>query len=259
MPVQVSDSAMTSSQNVAARFGGVIAVVLLALAIALAGAMPAQANADDVDNYLQVSHDGENFSAAGDIPLFEKLGYVVPGDNGTDSIWVKNASPERAWLSLALVAMGAQGSRLAEASTLTFSVPEHEERSMTFAQAMAGGPTTSLTDDWQLDAGEVVRVDVNLRVNRDLGSAPGDGGDAGQGESFSFRLTADLAQLGPGTPSASPSPEPRGSPSPAPTDPGEDLPITGTQVSLFILFGVLLTMGGISLILKSRRRKETRG
>ncbi|WP_026531318.1 LPXTG cell wall anchor domain-containing protein [Haematomicrobium sanguinis] len=250
---------MTSSQNVAARFGGVIAVVLLALAIALAGAMPAQANADDVDNYLQVSHDGENFSAAGDIPLFEKFGYVVPGDNGTDSIWVKNASPERARLSLALVAMGVQGSRLAEASTLTFSMPEREDRSMTFAQAMAGGPKTTLADDWVLEAGEVVRIDVNLRVNRNLGNALGDAGDAGQGESFSFRLTADLAQVGPATPSESPAPEPSGSPSPTPTDPGGDLPITGTQVSLFILFGVLLTMGGISLILKSRRRKETRG
>ncbi|MFZ3454181.1 hypothetical protein [Arthrobacter sp. 7Tela_A1] len=79
--------------GLAALAGGLLA------AAALAGAPSAQA----ADDYLQVSLDGDTFGTSVSGAVFTEGVRLVPGEGSTASVWIRNAGPEAAFLSVAAV------------------------------------------------------------------------------------------------------------------------------------------------------------
>ena len=81
------------------RLGGVSAVLVLAGAVALAGAPGAWA----ADDYLQFSPDGKSYGRTISGPVFSDPITFIPGAGQPATIWVRNNSKDPAWLSSAAV------------------------------------------------------------------------------------------------------------------------------------------------------------
>ncbi|RLQ83908.1 hypothetical protein D9V28_06550 [Mycetocola zhadangensis] len=260
-------------------------VLPLAIAFGVALALtPATAATAAVDEPLLISRDGVTFAPASDVPLFPLAGRIVPGDEVTDRVWLRNDSTEAGRLGLNLANATATNRDLAQASDLTFTdVDGRELAQITVEEAVAAAPCAPLNNDIVLAPGETFPLDIALNFDATTGSAPGDSGREGALGTLSFQLRATLtdAQVDPGddgsvlcppTGGTGPNPDP-GTPDPGTPGAGGnggagaglpgsgnsngDLPTTGGQFSAFaVLLSTVFLGGGAIGIALSRRRHE---
>lgn len=235
------------------------AAALLVAVTALGGvALPASGAVSDP---LVISHDGVTFTPGSDISLFTEAGRIVPGDEATERVWLRNDAPDPGLLRIDLVNVRADDADLAEATGLTFIDASGEILGrLTIEQALQSGTCVLVRNDLLLEPGETLQLDVGVTVDAGLGSAPGDDGRDGTLGSVGFQLRSTLsdAAAGPSDGSACPPPD---SPFP-PTDPDgppDDgaLPATGAEINaaaLTVSAGLLLA--GAFLALRTRRRRN---
>ncbi|WGD37850.1 hypothetical protein [Lysinibacter sp. HNR] len=140
---------------------------LLVAALSVAGPFvePAFASHEDA----MVSVDGVGYTSDSVLPIFNTMGLVVPGDQRTESVWVRNGSTTDAILRLDLLAPISNSAALAENFSLTAS--PHRGRvsgQVTIKRGIDNGECTVLSDGIKLGAGESVQLDISAAVSPSL-------------------------------------------------------------------------------------------
>lgn len=137
--------------GLAALAGGLLA------AASLAGAPSAQA----ADDYLQVSLDGDSFGTSLRGAVFPEGVRLVPGGGSTASVWIRNAGPEAAFLSVAAISRD-----------MDSELSGHLSLAATLASINAGagglGPAGTCTD---LDLGAGIPAGTDRRLDLAAGLA----------------------------------------------------------------------------------------
>jgi hypothetical protein len=208
------------------RIGGPAAAALMVVLglVGLVAARPAAARAEP----LQVSLDGQRWSARVDRPLFGSDRRWVPGDSETVPVWARNTSTDAARLTVQLLDRSG-GFRLEDELQLTATVD--------------GRPLTG-TSGYPVLPGAPVRIDLTL-------AWPASAGNRGQQQDAGVTLRVTLTQLT-GTVPPDLDGEKR---------PDRGLPDTGASVltsALLVTGSVLLTTGAAVLGVGHRLRR-TRG
>lgn len=133
------------------RAAGVVSLTGLLVAGSL---MPAQAD----PGYLQVSVDGQTYGPDLTGVLFGTGTGIVPGALAYGSVWVRNASPDAATLSLGAEARGSDPGFLPNLGLAVGS-----ELGASGRTAFAGTDTCAdMIRGWELSAGKSVRLDLVL-------------------------------------------------------------------------------------------------
>lgn len=222
---------------------------LLALALLGATAAPAAAAGDE----LLVSTDGVDFVADSTLPLFTGMGRVVPGDQSTEQVWVRNDSGVAAVLRVDLVDPSADDAALADAVSLSVAPQGGTASSpVTIGTGVGNGGCTVLGGGMALAAGESLRLDLTAGVD------PALAGRHGMRGTVRFRLRAVLvetAAAGEVTPGRACRESPEHSV--APSTPGSGrLPNTGSGSLLPLgpFAGVALLVGVVCCVIAWRRR-----
>ncbi|MFT4294499.1 MAG: hypothetical protein QM582_03700 [Micropruina sp.] len=223
------------------------------LAFALIGGPIVPASA--ARNELLVSRDGTHFTSGSTLPLFTRVGRVVPGDRNTERVWVKNNSTVDAVLRVDLIDPYTDDPALASAFSLRLAQSGRQESApVTIETGIRNGTCTVLGGGTVLRPGQDLRLELTAGVDPALDKQHGMLGTVG------FRLrgvlteTAAAAPAVPGSRCQEPS-EPPGQP----TAPGGDtLPTTGSGALLPIgLFGAASVVAGIIFCALAWRRRDT--
>ncbi len=144
-----------------------IAAVVLA-----AGLVLGTASAASAAGIVQLSDDGSSWSSALGSPLFSSAPELVPMSNATATFWVRNASPDPAYLRLTVDNLNWSGPQYASALSIATSVPG------TTGSPLALGSASGclvLLDGVLLAAGQSVKVTTTLA----LGDLQGQSGQSG--------------------------------------------------------------------------------
>lgn len=232
-------------------------VAMASAALVALSSVPAAAD----EGSILISHDGVNFVASSDLALFSDAGRVVPGDEVTDTVWIKNNTAVTAKVRIDLTEVSANDSDLAEA---TWIVIDSARVGVSVQSSIDQGACTVLSNDLVLAPGQAAPIDARMAVDAELGSRPGDVGDEGQNGSVSFQIRALLADAAvdmPGVPGeacvgfSQPTPVPTVSP----TQPPAELPATGSAVPAPATLGLMAAgmIGGALLLWRGRKERET--
>jgi hypothetical protein len=189
----------------------------------LVAARPAVARAEQ----LQVSLDGQRWSARVDRPLFASDRRWVPGDVETVPVWARNTSTDAAGLTVQLL-------------DRTESRPEDDLQ----LTATANGQPLTGTAGYPVPPGAPVRIDLTLAF-------PAFAGNAGQQQSTAVTLRVTLTQRTGAVPSTPPDRDRK--------DPADGaLPNTGVSAltsALLITGSALLVTGAAVLGVRSPLRR----
>lgn len=224
------------------------AVSLLAVALLGGAAVPAAA----AGGQLLVSRDGVQFTPDSTLPLFDRMGRVVPGDQSTEQLWVKNDSTADAVLRIDLVGPRTDSPALAAAFSLNTRQPGRPASApVTIETGVRNGHCTVLADGVVLRPGQHLRLRLTAAVDPALDERHGVLG------TVRFRLRGLLTEATAARP-ARPGSVCQEPPSPGdPVAPGPDhLPSTGSGALLPVgLVGVAAIVAGTVIgILAWRRR-----
>ncbi len=229
------------------------AATLASSLLTLAGIISATVPAVGADSQLLVSRDGVHFTPDSTLPLFDRMGRVVPGDESTEQVWVKNDSTADAVLRIDLVGPRTDSPALAAAFSLNTRQPGRPASSpVTIETGVRNGHCTVLADGIVLRPREQLRLRLTAGVDRRLGE------QRGMLSTVRFRLRGMLTEATGATPAVPGSvcQEPPASPNP-PNPPGPDqLPTTGPGASLPVgLVGAAAIVAGTIIgVLAWRRR-----
>lgn len=182
----MSPVAPLRSRTGSVRVAAMAAVASIALGIVFAGPVHA---ADKKNELLQLSSDGVNFGTDAMPTMFRSTKGYVPGESRRGIIWVRNASNQSAYLSLAVRNAGtATTSFLPAHLRLQAQSPGH---GATAATLPSPGACTPVIDGWTVAGGAV------LPLTLDLGLAL-DSPNTTRNQSADFTLTVVLQEQGPG-------------------------------------------------------------
>lgn len=232
------------------RAAAIAAASSLLLALAPLGGTAAPA----AGNGLLVSTNGVDFTSNNTLPLFTRMGKVVPGDRSTRRIWLKNDSRVDAVLRVDLIDPSADDAALASAFSLSVARRDAPAAPVTIADGVRNGACTVLRGGIALAPGENVRLDLTAGVASALS------GRRGMRGSVRFRLrgvlveTAAAERAGPGDRCPEPSAHPVQPP------PG-NLPTTGpgAPLPLGLLGAAAIATGIVFCALAWRRRAPAEG
>lgn len=232
------------------RAAAIAAASSLLLALAPLGGTAAPAAAG---NGLLVSTNGVDFTSDSTLPLFTRMGKVVPGDRSTRRIWLKNDSRVDAVLRVDLIDPSTDDAALASAFSLSVARRGAPPAPVTIADGVRNGACTVLRGGIALAPGESVRLDLTAGVASALS------GRRGMRGSVRFRLrgvlveTAAAERAGPGDRC----PEPSANPVRPPVPPPGSLPTTGPGAPLPLgLLGAAAIATGIVFCALAWRRRE---
>ncbi|WP_218714012.1 hypothetical protein [Arthrobacter sp. BF1] len=168
------------------RVAAMAVVASVALVTVIAGPVDA---ADTKNELLQLSSDGVNFVTNAAPTMFSSTKGYVPGESRRGTVWVRNASKQSAYLSLAVRNAG---------SATTFVLPGHLRLQ---AQSPGHGPTAAtlpspgacapVIEAWTLAAGAVLPLTLDLVMGLDSPNST-------RNQALDFTLTVVLQEEGPG-------------------------------------------------------------
>lgn len=222
---------------------------LLAAALLASATVPAAA----AGSQLLVSRDGVHFTPDSTFPLFDRMGRVVPGDESTEQVWVKNDSTVDAVLRIDLIGPRTDSPALGAAFSLSTRQPGGPATApVTIETGIRNGDCTVLADGIALRPRQQLRLRLTAGVDRRLGEQRGMLG------TVRFRLRGMLTEAVGATPvvPGSVCQQPPDSPhAPAAPRPGQ-LPQTGSAALLPVgLIGaVAIVAGTLVSVLAWRRR-----
>ena len=204
------------------RFATLVSALLAMIGLlGLVAPRPAAARPEP----LQVSIDGQRWSARIDRPLFESDRRWVPGDVETVTVWARNTSTDAAGLTLQVVDQDG-GSRLGDELQLT---------------ATANGEPLTGTAGYPVDPGASVRIALTVTF-------PASAGNASQEQRMDFVLRVTLTQL-------------TGPVPPIPPAFDRGLPNTGasSRSGVLLAVGLLLLSTGAAVLGVRHRLRRVRG
>ncbi|MFT3970351.1 MAG: hypothetical protein QM695_08725 [Micropruina sp.] len=236
-----------------ARAAATLASSLLTLAGFSSATLPAAAAGDR----LLVSRDGVHFTPDSTLPLFDRMGRVVPGDQSTEQVWVKNDSTVDAVLRIDLVGPRTDSPALGAAFWLSTRQPGRPAFvPVTIETGVRNGECTVLADGIALRPRQQLRLRLTAGVDRRLSERRGMLG------TVRFRLRGVLTEAAGATPvvPGSACQQPPAS-SPDPTAPGPDqLPQTGPGALLPVgLIGAVAIVAGTLVSVIGWRRRRPKG
>ncbi|MBC7724376.1 MAG: hypothetical protein H7146_06445 [Burkholderiaceae bacterium] len=209
---------------------------------------------------IEVSRNGVNFTSTLDDSLFSGLGAVVPHDSVSEVLWVRNTTAERAYLRISGTRAAASSDEFARA--ISVGASDSTRPLAVYVPLAEIGDCTPLLPDATVGAGEVIRIDLGLRI-ADLSDR------VAQGDSARVSVLVSLRDPGSAgfTPSDCPrgitipvlpeSPQTAGGHSPASTG-VPFLAFTGTSPLAPALTAVALTAVGLAVIGVTARRRARR-
>lgn len=167
-----------------ARAAGAAAATAFLTATVLAGAPAAAAD----DQFLQLSLDGSNFGSTAAGAVFDSALRYIPGGSSDGTLWVRNAGPERAHLSVAAFTTS-MDPELAGALVLERAV---DGLFVSGRQPLGGaGSCVDLGIDKSLEPGEAVRLSFTAGLLLEAGNQT-----RNKQAQFDFRLLLDSAGSG---------------------------------------------------------------
>ena len=167
-----------------ARAAGAAAATALLTATAFAGAPSAAAD----DQYLQLSLDGSNFGSTAAGAVFDRGLRYIPGSTSTGTLWVRNAGPEQAQLTVAAVT-AAMDAELAGSLVLERAV---DGLSLSGRQPLGqAGTCLDLGIDERLEPGEAVKLSFTAGLVLEAGNQT-----RNKRAEFDIRLLLDSAGTG---------------------------------------------------------------
>ncbi|NMD45746.1 MAG: hypothetical protein GYA85_03140, partial [Propionibacterium sp.] len=175
---------MVVSRAATIRAAAIAAASSLLLALAPLGGTAAPA----AGNGLLVSTNGVDFTSDSTLPLFTRMGKVVPGDRSTRRIWLKNGSRVDAVLRVDLIDPSTDDAALASAFSLSVARRGAPPAPVTIADGVRNGACTVLRGGIALAPGERVRLDLTAGVASALS------GRRGMRGSVRFRLRGVLVE-----------------------------------------------------------------
>lgn len=184
------------------RAAGAVCAVGLSAVLGLAAAGPAQARDSD---YLLLSTDGETFTPSIDHALFTGLETLVPGQSIPGRLWVRNAGPETAYLSMGGL-VGSGDEELAGYLRLEARPQGQAGSSVPLGHP---GSCADVAQGWELASGRTVEVDLGLGL---VAAAPNE--TMNRTMSFSILLLLDSAGQPRSACGSSMVPEPNPGPAP---------------------------------------------
>ncbi|WP_165884653.1 LPXTG cell wall anchor domain-containing protein [Brevibacterium luteolum] len=241
--------------SLAAACAAVLALVLLAvLSTAALPAGPAAAGK------VQVSVDERTWNDELPREIFDSVEHMAPGDDVTDTVWVRNVTAEPLKIAVQMRWAGPEAATALD-DVLTVGL---NDASATVGQLRQEPLTVSLGN---VGPDQVARVDAGAHL-------PLSAGNSTQREYLQFELVLQLSE---GTtpspqpsdsPSEDPGPEPSSDPSSEPTgeaDPPQDdedarqlpLPRTGAEVLMLAIIGGFVLAAGVAALVATRRRRES--
>lgn len=225
--------------------------------IALGGAPAAQATPG---KGLEVSEDGKNFQRAIGTELFSGLGRVVPGDSGTDRVWIRNGSAQVGKLRLELTDGWTDSAALAGATRLSINV-DGRSVNTSLGDPLVKGTCAVVSPSLTIKPGQTLRFDASIAIDRTLGARDGRDG-ARKSMGFQVRAAAlDAAAAQDKTPPCGAAIIPWDPSGGTPTavasgQPGGSLVNTGADVAGWVLLGGGLSAVGLLLAARRRRREH---